>query len=78
MPEIVSTLKEYVTLYQREHGGVLPPNMEAIYDYMQEAGELSWSAPPVTNISTKNIEPIGVSTPPGARPSDPASTGRRP
>lgn len=78
MPEIVSTLKEYVTLYQRQNGGGLPPNMDAIYDYMQEAGEMSWSAPPVTNISTKNIEPIGVSTPPGARPADPAATGRRP
>jgi Zn-dependent protease with chaperone function len=78
MPEIVSTLKEYVTLYQREHGGQLPPNLDAIYDYMQEAGETTWSATLVTNISTKNIEPIGVSAPPGARPADPASTGRRP
>ena len=82
LPDIVSTLKEYVNLYQRENAGRLPPNMDVIYDYMQEAGELNWSAPPVMNISTKNIEPIGVSAPAGARPSgvpaDPAASGRRP
>lgn len=60
MPEIVSSLKEYVNLYQRIHGGSLPPNMDVIYDYMQEAGEVGWSAPPVTNVSTKNIEPLGI------------------
>jgi hypothetical protein len=60
MPEIVSSLKEYVNLYQRIHGGGLPPNMDVIYDYMQEAGEIGWSAPPVTNVSTKNIEPLGI------------------
>jgi Zn-dependent protease with chaperone function len=59
--EIVSTLKEYVSLYQRQNGGQLPPNMDVIYDYMQEAGEVVWSAPPVMNISTKNIDPVAVS-----------------
>jgi Zn-dependent protease with chaperone function len=83
LPDIVTTLKEYVSLYQRQNGGHLPPNMDAIYDYMQEAGELTWSAPPVTNISTKNIEPIGVAAPAAARPAggapaDPAASGRRP
>lgn len=73
MNEIVSTLKEYVGLYQREHGGQLPPNMEVIYDYMQEAGELNWSAPLVVNISTKNIEPIGVSSGVAAQPRPVAS-----
>lgn len=62
MSEIVATLKEYVSLYQREHAGTLPPNMDVIYDYMQEAGEMTWSAPPVMNISTKNIEPVNVSS----------------
>jgi hypothetical protein len=62
MSEIVSTLKEYVSLYQREHAGSLPPNMDVIYDYMQEAGEMTWAVPPVMNISTKNIEPVAVSS----------------
>jgi Zn-dependent protease with chaperone function len=66
MSEIVSTLKEYVSLYQRQHGGDLPPNMAVIYDYMQEAGEMTWSAPPVINISTKNIDPVHVSSSAGA------------
>jgi predicted Zn-dependent protease len=82
MPEIVATLKEYVGLYQRKNGGALPPNMEVIYDYMQEAGEMTWSAPPVTNISTRDVDPVrvampgqGAATPAAA---EPQPVGRRP
>lgn len=64
--EIISNLKEYVTLYQRQHGGALPPNMDVIYDYLQEAGDLNWSAPPAMNVSTKNIEPVTVANAGGA------------
>jgi Zn-dependent protease with chaperone function len=83
MPEIVSTLKEYVGLYQRVHGGAPPPNMDVIYDYMQEAGEMTWSAPRVTNISTRDVEPVNVSMPgqrpaPSATPAEPQPIGRRP
>lgn len=94
LPEIVSTLKEYVGLYQREHGGQLPSNMDVIYDYMQEANELNWSAPPVMNISTKNVEPIVIASPnaptraaesapattttPSAQRPAPSTGGRRP
>jgi Zn-dependent protease with chaperone function len=80
MPDIVAALKEYVALYQRENMGRLPPNMAVIYDYMHEAGELNWSAPPVVNISTRNIDPIGVSAPAGQHPAEPAPAGggRRP
>ena len=58
--EIIDNLKEYVLLYQRQHGGALPSNIELIYDYMQDAGEMSWTAIPAMNVSTKNIDPIGV------------------
>ncbi|MDT7689497.1 MAG: beta-barrel assembly-enhancing protease [Acidobacteriota bacterium] len=58
--EIVNDLKDYVTLYQRQNSGQLPPNMDVIYDYMQDAGEVTWAATPAMNVSTKNIEPIGV------------------
>jgi len=34
--------------------------MDVIYDYMQEVGEIDWAARPALNISTKNIEPIGI------------------
>lgn len=79
MPEIVAALKEYVALYQRGNGGELPPNMDAIYDYMQEAGELNWSAAKVTNISTKDVDPVRVSMPTqGAPPADAQTVGRRP
>ncbi|HMS38640.1 MAG TPA: M48 family metalloprotease [Pyrinomonadaceae bacterium] len=50
--EIVKTLKEYVALYQQLNAGALPPNMSSIYDFMQEAGELNWSASPVLNVKT--------------------------
>lgn len=60
MQEIVTALKEYVSIYQREHSGALPQNMEVIYDYMQEAGEITWTATPAVNVSTKNIDPIGA------------------
>jgi Zn-dependent protease with chaperone function len=77
--DIVADLKEYVTLYQRQNGGLLPPNMEVIYDYMQDAGELTWVATPVTNVSTKNIEPIGVAMGGGApRPAAPAPSAQAP
>jgi hypothetical protein len=60
--EIVDSLKEYVQLYQQQHGGALPANIDLIYDYMQDAGEASWKAIPAMNVSTKDIDPIGVTS----------------
>lgn len=60
--EIIGSLKEYVLLYQRQNAGSLPSNINLIYDYMQDAGEMSWTAIPAMNVSTKNIDPIGVTT----------------
>ncbi len=72
MRDIITSLKDYVGMYQREHAGALPPNMDVIYDYMQEAGELNWAASPAMNVSTKNIEPIGVAQ--GGNASRPVSS----
>ena len=58
--DIIENLKEYVVLYQRQNSGALPSNIDLIYDYMQDAGEMSWTAIPAMNVSTKNIDPIGV------------------
>lgn len=69
--EIVESLKQYVSLYQREHAGALPPNMDVIYDYMQEAGELMWVARPAMNVSTKNIDPINTAAGGGPRSAEP-------
>jgi predicted Zn-dependent protease len=66
-PEIVNALKDYVAIYQREHAGMLPLNMEVIYDYMQEAGETAWVATPAVNVSTRGIEPIGTRVDAGSR-----------
>jgi Peptidase family M48 len=76
--EIVNDLKDYVTLYQRQNGGQLPPNMDVIYDYMQEAGEMSWVATPATNVSTKNIDPIGVAMGTGPRPATQSQPAAQP
>ncbi|HEX5604137.1 MAG TPA: hypothetical protein VFX63_16370, partial [Pyrinomonadaceae bacterium] len=61
--EIIENLKEYVTLYQRQNAGALPASMDLIYDYMQDAGETSWAAIPAMNVSTKNIDPVVVTSP---------------
>jgi Zn-dependent protease with chaperone function len=71
--EIVESLKEYVSLYQRENGGALPDNMAVIYDYLQEAGEMTWAARPAMNVSTKNIDPILTAPGSAARPAEPTA-----
>ena len=50
--EIVADLKQYVNMYQLSNGGALPPNINTIYDFMQEAGEVNWSVAPVINVRT--------------------------
>jgi len=83
--DIVANLKEYVELFQRESAGGLPPNMDVIYDYMQEAGEMNWAASPAMNVSTKNIAPITTADSGSAQSNQPqpeaakkpAATGRR-
>jgi predicted Zn-dependent protease len=74
MQEIVGGLKDYVAIFQREHSGGLPPNMEVIYDYMQEAGEMAWTATPAMNVSTRGIDPIGARMDTGARSTTPAES----
>ncbi|HZH31961.1 MAG TPA: M48 family metalloprotease [Pyrinomonadaceae bacterium] len=57
---IINDLKTYVTIYQRENGGNLPPNMEFIYDFMQDMGATTYRASPAMNVATKDIDPIRV------------------
>lgn len=57
--EIVADLKSYVALYQQIRGGALPPNMDVIYDYMQDAGETNWNAVPVTNVRNAPVAVTG-------------------
>ncbi len=74
--EIVADLKQYVAMYQQMNGGAVPPSMNVIYDYMQEAGELNYSAVAVTNV--RNVAGPQVSTVPEqpAQPSGPAPRKR--
>jgi Zn-dependent protease with chaperone function len=71
--DIVESLKEYVSLYQRENSGTLPPNMDVIYDYLQEAGEMTWAVRPAMNVSTKNIDPLTTAPGSVARPAEPSA-----
>lgn len=64
--EIQKELKTYVTLYQRQHEGQLPPNMYVIYDYMLVSGDKSWYVPPAAVVSTKNVESLYVTQVPSA------------
>ncbi|MFQ5927917.1 MAG: M48 family metalloprotease [Terriglobia bacterium] len=77
--EVQRELKSYVTLYQRAHGGQLPPNMHIIYDYFLLAGDASWYVPPVSVVSTKNVDPLEVSPiQPAAPPVTPVSQPEEP
>lgn len=58
LQEVVSDLKEYVGQYQLVNSGALPPSINAIYDFLQEAGEVDWNATPFQNVRT-----VGGSTP---------------
>lgn len=69
--DTVADLKEYVAMYQRVNGGALPPAMSTIYDFMQEAGELNWSATAYTNVKS-------VSTPAASQPAQAVAPGKKP
>ncbi|HEY9401837.1 MAG TPA: M48 family metalloprotease [Pyrinomonadaceae bacterium] len=79
---IINDLKTYVTIYQRENAGTLPPNMEFIYDFMQDMGATTYRASPAMNVATKDIEPIrvagGASQPAAQNVSQPAAAPARP
>jgi Zn-dependent protease with chaperone function len=63
--EIVGGLKQYVDIYQRENGGQLPPNMNVIYDYLQEVGELTWAARPLLNVKSTPEMSVPLTVPVG-------------
>lgn len=46
---IASDLRTYVTIYQRENKGDLPPNMDFVYDFMQDLEVLDYRASPADN-----------------------------
>lgn len=71
--EIIGYLTRYVDVYQQEHSGELPPNMDAIYAYLKDLGEDRWVARPAMNVSTKNIEPIDTAAGSRAGVSQPAA-----
>lgn len=59
--EIKNEIEAYVALYQREHAGRLPGNMEILYDYLTLQGDTSWYMPPAEVVSTRNVDPVRTS-----------------
>lgn len=64
--EVSADLKQYVEMYQKTHGGALPPNMDIVYGYLQEAGDTNWSVTPVINV--RNVSSSTSSTPTSTTP----------
>jgi len=58
--EVKKELQTYVALYQRQHAGALPNNMDILYDYFTLAGDSTWYVPPVAVVSTQNVEALRV------------------
>ncbi len=70
-PKIANDLRKYVEIYQRENTGSLPPNMEFVYDFMQDLEVLDYRATPTAN--TKDAERMNNgSQPPTGQPMTPA------
>ncbi len=59
--EIKNEIEAYVALYQREHSGRLPGNMEILYDYLTLEGDTSWYMPPAEVVSTRNVDAVRTS-----------------
>lgn len=59
---ITQDLRTYVEIYQRENAGALPPNMDFIYDVMQDFDVLDYRATPAVNTADAP-RPV-----PGSRP----------
>jgi hypothetical protein len=59
--EIKNEIEAYVALYQREHAGRLPGNMEILYDYLTLEGDTTWYMPPAEVVSTRNVDAVRTS-----------------
>lgn len=60
--EIRKELQTYVALYQRNHRGGLPGNMDILYDYFALEGDRSWYVAPTSEVSTHYSEPLNVTS----------------
>jgi len=56
---IMQDLRTYVVIFQRENAGTLPPNMDFIYDFMQDLGVLDYRATPAMNTAVAPSSVLG-------------------
>jgi predicted Zn-dependent protease len=74
---IVSDLRTYVTIYQRENAGALPSNIDFIYDLMQDFDVLDYRASPAMNTAEAQ-KPVYGSQPPNGQSTTPQTTVSNP
>ncbi len=55
--EVARALRAYVEYYQAQHRGLLPPDIDFVYDALDRAGEVRWAAYPVIHVSMPSIAP---------------------
>ncbi|MFN0140756.1 MAG: M48 family metalloprotease [Pyrinomonadaceae bacterium] len=71
---IANDLRKYVEIYQRENAGALPPNMEFVYDFMQDLEVLDYRASPANNTADAPRAVYGSQPPNGQTSSTPVSS----
>jgi predicted Zn-dependent protease len=79
--EAVSALKSYIVSYERKRvesfrdEGILPPNVDILYDYMRLLGEKAWRAPELAEIlKMSGIQNVAAQPQPASIPRvEPAS-----
>lgn len=74
--EVSADLKQYVEMYQKTHGGALPPHMDIVYGYLQEAGDNNWNVTPVINV--RNVSSSTSPTPTSTTPTTTTPTTTKP
>lgn len=60
---IANDLRKYVEIFQRENKGELPPNMEFVYDFMQDLEVLDYRATPAANTADAPRMVVGSQPP---------------
>jgi hypothetical protein len=72
---IAQDLRTYVEIYQRENAGSLPPNMDFVYDVMQDFEVLDYRATPAMNTADapRSVTEIRTASAPATQPANVAA-----
>jgi len=84
--EAINALKAYIVAYERRraetisHDGMLPPNVDVLYDYMRLLGDKTWRAPEIADLLKTSVAPAAVAPveTPAEKLTPVKTTGRKP